>query len=151
VAYLDDRRGHQADNTSAQPPPSSWSIQAAIAALHDEAPSAQETDWRQVRLLYDELFTLTPTPVVALNRAIAISWREGLQADLDHLEALADEPSLAPPAPLARRPRPHTRQTRTSHRRRTDRPWVLRASELAQTAAEIAYLSSRAERYTTPD
>ena len=67
---------------------------AAIAALHDEASSAQETDWHQVRLLYDELFALTPTPVVALNRAIAISWHEGPQAGLDHLEALADEPSL---------------------------------------------------------
>ena len=54
-------------------PPNGWSVQAAIAAWHDEAPSAQETDWRQVRLLYDELFALTPTPVVALNRAIAIS------------------------------------------------------------------------------
>ena len=41
-------------------PPNSWSVQAAIAALHDEAPSAQQTDWRQVRLLYDELFATDP-------------------------------------------------------------------------------------------
>ncbi len=68
-------------------PPNNWSVQAAIAALHDEAPSAQETDWHQVRLLYDELFALTPTSVVALNRAIAISWHEGTQAGLDQLEA----------------------------------------------------------------
>ncbi len=70
-------------------------LQAAIAAVHDEAPSAQETDWRQVHLLYDELFALTPSPVVALNRAIAISWHEGPQAGLDLLEALAGEPGLA--------------------------------------------------------
>ena len=81
----------QADNTSAQPPPSSWSIQAAIAALHDEAPSAQETDWRQVRLLYDELFTLTPTPVVALNRAIALAERDGPAAALALLDDIGHE------------------------------------------------------------
>lgn len=76
-------------------PPTSWSVQAAIAALHDEAPSFQETDWHQVRLLYDELSGLTPTPVVALNRAVAISWHEGPQAGLDHLEALGGQPGLA--------------------------------------------------------
>ena len=74
-------------------PPSSWSVQAAIAALHDEAPSFQETDWRQVRLLYDELFALTPTPVVALNRAIAISWHESPQA-----ASTTSKPSPAYPA-----------------------------------------------------
>jgi RNA polymerase sigma-70 factor, ECF subfamily len=63
--------------------------------LHDEAPSAQETDWRQVRLLYDELFALTPTPVVALNRAIAISWDEGPQAGLAYLAARAEEHTTA--------------------------------------------------------
>jgi RNA polymerase sigma-70 factor, ECF subfamily len=128
-------------------PPSSWSIQAAIAALHDEAPSFRETDWRQVRLLYDELFKLTPTPVAALNRAIAISWHEGPQAGLDHLEALADQPSLARQqhwhaavghtlARLGRHP-----EAAKAYRR---------ASELAKTPAEIAYLRSRAEQQPTP-
>ena len=128
-------------------PPNSWSVQAAIAALHDEASSAQETDWRQVRLLYDELFALTPTPVVALNRAIAISWHEGPQAGLDHLEALADEPGLA------RQHHWHAARGHTLARlgRHTAAAQAYRrASELAQTPAEIAYLSSRAEEYTTP-
>jgi RNA polymerase sigma-70 factor (ECF subfamily) len=128
-------------------PPNSWSVQAAIAAVHDEAPSAQETDWRQVRLLYDELFALTPTPVVALNRAIAISWHEGPQAGLDHLEALADEPGLA---------RQHHWHAARGHtlarlgRHAAAAKAYRRASELAQTPAEIAYLSARAEKYTTP-
>jgi len=128
-------------------PPNSWSVQAAIAALHDEAPSAQETDWRQVRLLYDELFALTPTPVVALNRAIAISWHEGPQAGLDHLEALAGERGLA---------RQHHWHAARGHalarlgRHTAAAKAYRRASELAQTPAEIAYLSARAEEYTTP-
>ena len=128
-------------------PPNSWSVQAAIAALHDEAPSAQQTDWRQVRLLYDELFALTPTPVVALNRAIAISWHEGPQAGLDHLEALADQPGLA------RQHHWHAARGHTLARlgRHTAAAQAYRrASELAQTPAEIAYLSSRAEEHTTP-
>jgi RNA polymerase sigma-70 factor (ECF subfamily) len=128
-------------------PPNSWSVQAAIAALHDEAPSALQTDWRQVRLLYDELFALTPTPVVALNRAIAISWHEGPQAGLDHLEALADQPGLA---------RQHHWHAARGHtlarlgRHTAAAEAYRRARELAQTPAEIAYLSSRAEKYTTP-
>lgn len=128
-------------------PPNSWSVQAAIAAVHDEAPSAQETDWRQVRLLYDELFALTPTPVVALNRAIAISWHEGPQAGLDHLEALAGEPGLA---------RQHHRHDARGHvlarlgRHTAAAAAYRRASELAQTPAEIAYLSACAEEYATP-
>ena len=128
-------------------PPNSWSVQAAIAALHDEAPSALQTDWRQVRLLYDELFALTPTPVVALNRAIAISWHEGPQAGLDHLEALADQPSLT---------RQHHWHAARGHtlarlgRHTAAAAAYRRASELAQTPAEIGYLSARAEKYATP-
>jgi RNA polymerase sigma-70 factor (ECF subfamily) len=128
-------------------PPNSWSVQAAIAALHDEAPTAQETDWHQVRLLYDELFALTPTPVVALNRAIAISWHEGPQAGLDHLEALAGEPSLARQHHW-HAARGHTLARLGCHTAAAEA--YRRASELAQTPAEIAYLSARAEKYTTP-
>ena len=124
-------------------PPNSWSVQAAIAAVHDEAPSARETDWHQVRLLYDELFALTPTPVVALNRAIAISWHEGPQAGLDHLDGLAGEPGLT---------RQHYWHAARGHalarlgRHAAAAEAYRRASELAQTPAEIAYLSARAER-----
>ena len=100
-----------------------------------------------MRLLYDELFALTPTPIVALNRAIAISWHEGPQAGLDHLEALAGEPGLA---------RQHHWHAARGHalarlgRHAAAAQAYRRASELAQTPAEIAYLSARAEECTTP-
>src|ERR671931_2631376 len=65
-------------------------IQAAIAALHDEAPSPDATDWNQIAALYERLFQLQPTPVVALNRAAAVAMAEGAErglAQVDDLEA----------------------------------------------------------------
>jgi len=53
--------------------PGPYQIQAAIAAVHTDAPSAADTDWRQILALYDQLLALTPTPVVALNRAVALA------------------------------------------------------------------------------
>ena len=94
-----------------------------------------------MRLLYDELFALTPTPIVALNRAIAISWHEGPQAGLDHLEALAGEPGLA---------RQHHWHAARGHvlarlgRHAAAAQAYRRASELAQTPAGIRYSSWRA-------
>ena len=57
--------------------PGPYQIQAAIAAVHADAPTAAETDWQQIVALYDQLMLFTPTPVVALNRAIAIAESEG--------------------------------------------------------------------------
>jgi predicted RNA polymerase sigma factor len=51
-----------------------YQLQAAIAALHDEAPTAEETDWPQVLALYDILATVAPGPVVTLSRAVALPW-----------------------------------------------------------------------------
>jgi len=62
--------------------PGPYQIQAAINAVHSEAPSAAETDWRQIVALYDQLLTLTPTPIVALNRAVAVAEVEGAEAAL---------------------------------------------------------------------
>ena len=64
--------------------PGPYQIQAAIAAVHSDAP----TDWRQVVALYDQLLARTPTPVVALNRAIAVAERDGPAAGLALLDAL---------------------------------------------------------------
>jgi RNA polymerase sigma-70 factor (ECF subfamily) len=64
--------------------------QAAISALHVEAPTPQATDWKQIAGLYDHLFRLHPIPVVALNRAVAVAMAEGAQrglAQIDDLEA----------------------------------------------------------------
>jgi RNA polymerase sigma-70 factor (ECF subfamily) len=70
-------------------------LQAAIAAVHAEAPRWADTDWAQIVGLYDVLVQLWPSPVVALNRAVAVGLAQGPQAGLDALEALRDEPQLA--------------------------------------------------------
>jgi RNA polymerase sigma-70 factor (ECF subfamily) len=68
--------------------PGPYQIQAAIAAVHSDAATAADTDWRQVVALYDQLLDSVPTPVVALNRAIAVGERDGPGPELDLLDAL---------------------------------------------------------------
>jgi RNA polymerase sigma-70 factor (ECF subfamily) len=68
--------------------PGPYQLQAAIAALHDEAASAQDTDWPQIALLYRELSTRYPSPVVELNRAVAVAMAEGPAAGLDLIDQL---------------------------------------------------------------
>ncbi|SDR87597.1 RNA polymerase sigma factor [Microlunatus soli] len=75
--------------------PTRYAVQAAIAAVHAEAPSFEATDWSEIAALYDVLLTLWDSPVVALNRAIAIGFRDGPQAGLAALAPLAEEPALA--------------------------------------------------------
>ena len=74
--------------------PGPYGVQAAIAALHDEAPGVASTDWPQIVALYDVLSALAPSPVVAANRAVAVAMRDGPEAGLALLDALADEPRL---------------------------------------------------------
>lgn len=76
-------------------PPGRFSVQAAIAALHAQAPSYAETDWPQILTLYDVLLRLWPSPVVALNRAVALSVVEGPAAALGEIERLEDGGRLA--------------------------------------------------------
>jgi RNA polymerase sigma-70 factor (ECF subfamily) len=68
--------------------PGPYQIQAAIAAVHSAAPSAQQTDWHQILALYDQLLACAPTPVVTLNRAVALAEVEGPQAGLDAVDRL---------------------------------------------------------------
>lgn len=75
-------------------PPGAYGVQAAIAALHDAAPDLAGTDWAQIVALYDVLLALTPTPVVALNRAAAVAMRDGASSGLALLDELAGEPLL---------------------------------------------------------
>jgi RNA polymerase sigma-70 factor (ECF subfamily) len=72
-----------------------YALQAAIASLHAIAASYAATDWRQVLGLYDELLKIWPSPVVALNRAVAVSMVRGPQAALDEIEVLARDGRLA--------------------------------------------------------
>ncbi len=66
----------------------SYTLQAAIAAVHAEAQSAAETDWAQIAALYDVLVRLEPSPVVELNRAVAIAMRDGPLAGLQQVDAI---------------------------------------------------------------
>lgn len=68
-----------------------YQVQAAIAALHAQAPCYEETDWRQIRLLYSRLQQLAPSPVVLLNRAVATRYAVGAEAALAEIEPLAAE------------------------------------------------------------
>ncbi|MFI7401141.1 RNA polymerase sigma factor [Streptomyces sp. NPDC049541] len=68
--------------------PGPYQIQAAIQAVHSDAPTADATDWDQIRRLYDQLLALAPSPVVALNRAVAVAETEGPRAALEAVEAL---------------------------------------------------------------
>ena len=67
-----------------------YQLQAAIAACHAEARSWEETDWRQILVLYDALLELMPSPVVQLNRAIARRYIDGAAATLPEVDALRD-------------------------------------------------------------
>src|SRR5207302_26513 len=68
--------------------PGPYQIQAAINAVHSDAPAAAATDWRQILRLYDQLLSFAPSPVVALNRAVAVAEVEGPEAALAHVDVL---------------------------------------------------------------
>ncbi len=116
--------------------PGPYQVQAAIAAVHSDAASAAETDWRQILALYDQLMVLAPTSVVALNRAVALAEVEGPGSALLTVDAL-DLPSYhlfhAARADLL---------VRTGRRAEAAAAYR-RALELAENAAERAFLTAR--------
>ena len=68
-----------------------YQLQAAIAAVHDEAPTAEDTDWPQILALYGLLERMTDNPIIALNRAVAVAMVEGPSAGLETLEGLEEQ------------------------------------------------------------
>jgi len=76
-------------------PSGRYALQAAIAAVHAESPSFEATDWTEVVALYDVLRERWPSPVVSLNRAVAVGFARGAAAGLAEVDALAAEPQLA--------------------------------------------------------
>jgi RNA polymerase sigma-70 factor (ECF subfamily) len=80
--------------------PGPYQLQAAIASLHLEAPSPERTDWSRIAELYAALARLTPSPVVEVNRAVAVAWASGPRAGLELLEPLLDDPALERYQPL---------------------------------------------------
>ncbi|NUP37711.1 MAG: RNA polymerase sigma factor [Streptomyces sp.] len=85
------RRGVEALHRAGHGP---YSLQAAIAACHTQAVRYEDTDWATIATLYGRLMALTPSPVIELNRAVAISMSQGPAAALPLVDALADEPAL---------------------------------------------------------
>ncbi len=72
-----------------------YHVEAAIASVHANAPRAEDTDWGRIGSLYDTLISIRPSPIVALNRAIAIAQRDGPQRGLDAIAAIKDRDRLA--------------------------------------------------------
>ncbi|WP_376772976.1 RNA polymerase sigma factor [Streptomyces himalayensis] len=85
------RRGIEALQHAGHGP---YSVQAAIAACHAQAIRYEDTDWTTIAALYGRLMTLTPSPVVQLNRAVAVAMSQGPEAGLQLVDALTDEPAL---------------------------------------------------------
>lgn len=79
----------------ARNPPSRFAVEAAIAAVHAEAPTWQDTDWGEIVGLYGVLLQVWPSPVVKLNRAVALGFRDGPERGLEALAPLLGEPALA--------------------------------------------------------
>jgi RNA polymerase sigma-70 factor (ECF subfamily) len=73
----------------------SYTLQAAIVAVHSEAASAAETDWAQIVALYQALLRREPSPVVALNWAVAVAMRDGPEAGLPHIEPMLSQQPLS--------------------------------------------------------
>ena len=72
-----------------------YQLQAAIAAIHDESPSAEQTDWPQIKALYELLLQISDNPVIALNHAVAVAMADGPTSGLQRLETLATDKQLA--------------------------------------------------------
>jgi RNA polymerase sigma factor (sigma-70 family) len=83
------------ERSAAGPVLTAYHIEAAIAAAHASARSVEETDWPSIVSLYDRLMEVAPSPVVALNRAIAIAERDGADRGLEELHAIADRARLS--------------------------------------------------------
>jgi RNA polymerase sigma-70 factor (ECF subfamily) len=118
--------------------PGPYQLQAAIAALHAEAESPDATDWMQIALLYERLAAISPSPVVTLNRAVALAMAEGPEAGLAVIEAVADDLEGYYLVHSAR-----ADLLRRLHRHAEAREEYRRARELAPTEAERAFLERR--------
>jgi RNA polymerase sigma-70 factor (ECF subfamily) len=71
-----------------------YSLQAAIAAEHARAPTASATDWRQITALYDDLLDINPSPIIELNRAVAVAMRDGPEVGLSLIQSILDRGEL---------------------------------------------------------
>jgi len=125
-----------------------YQLQAATAAVHDRAAAAAETDWPEILALYDALLLLTPTPVVELNRAVAVAMVQGPAAGLAIMDRLDGEGQLESYSYL------HSGRAdllRRLGRREEARSAYERAVVLTSNAAERAFLARRLQELVTPE
>ena len=120
--------------------PGPYQVQAAIAAVHDDATTPDETDWAEIAALYGTLRELSPSPVVELNRAVAVAMMDGPEAGLGLVDGLVAAGQLDE--------YPYLHATRADFLRRLDRfeeaaAAYRRARELTENAAEQAFLDRR--------
>jgi RNA polymerase sigma-70 factor (ECF subfamily) len=123
-----------------------YTLQAAIAACHARAIVNEQTDWPQIVALYDALAAVTPSPVVELNRAVAVSMAHGPQAGLDLIDQLAAEPALRNYHLL---PSVRADLLKKLSRLSEAREEFIRAASLTQNARERALLLARADACAT--
>jgi RNA polymerase sigma-70 factor (ECF subfamily) len=93
-AQIHEGKSHL-ERAFASPPIGPYTIQAALAATHADAPTPGDTDWDQIVALYDALLRIEPSPVVALNQAVAVAMRDGPAAGLDLIDDILASGELA--------------------------------------------------------
>ncbi|WP_416211460.1 RNA polymerase sigma factor [Frankia sp. Cas3] len=120
-----------------------YQLQAAIAALHDEAPSTGETDWRQINTLYKILERLSPNPMASLNRAVAVAMIDGPRAGLALLDELAADDRITDHHRL-HAVRAHLLEMAGDHP--AAREYYHRAARGTTSLTECRYLETRAAR-----
>lgn len=124
-----------------------FQIQAAIAAVHDEAAEAADTDWPQIAVLYTMLHELAPSPTVTLNRAVAIGMAQGANAGLDALAGLLADPAQQRNHRLHAA---HAHLLELAGRPDAAAPAYLRAAGLTSSIPEQRYLNRRAAEAARP-
>ena len=129
-------------------PPSRYALQAAIAAVHAESSRWQDTDWTEVVGLYDVLVQIWPSPVVALNRAVAVGFASGPVEGLAALDALAAEPQLAGYRYL---PAARAEQLRLLGRHSEARDAYAEALFLTENSVERTFLEGRLHATELPE
>ena len=129
----------------ARGPAGPYQVQAAIAALHDEAQRAEDTDWPQILVLYELLEVLAPNPMVTLNRAVALAEVRGPQEGLDLLATLDGDPRLAGNHRLAA-VRAHLLERAGDAAGATEAYRL--AARMTSSVPERRYLTARADRLT---
>ena len=131
---------HRAEQLNGAQSP--YALQAAIAACHARAGSAAQTDWPRIANLYAALARLTPSPIVELNRAVAVAMAFGPQAGLEIVETLGSEPSLKSYHLLPAVRGDFLKKLGRLEQARTE---FIRAASLAQNSRELALLEARAD------